>query len=65
MALMTDFFDEQGLAPKATFAQRVKWHLEHAKHCACRPMPAELLERVKAGGIEISKWVAGVFGISA
>jgi len=24
---------------RATLAQRVKWHVAHAKHCGCRPMP--------------------------
>jgi hypothetical protein len=23
----------------ATSDQRVVWHLEHAKHCQCRPIP--------------------------
>lgn len=22
--------------------QRIKWHLEHAKECACRPIPNKL-----------------------
>lgn len=26
----------------ATLAQRVKWHVAHAKHCGCRPMPASV-----------------------
>ncbi|MGE5141435.1 MAG: putative immunity protein [Rudaea sp.] len=30
-----------------TFDQRVKWHLAHARHCACRPMPGPILEEVK------------------
>lgn len=35
----------------ATFEQRVKWHLEHQKHCQCRPIPAKLLEQMKAKGL--------------
>jgi len=27
--------------------ERIKWHLEHAKHCACRPIPAKLLDEMK------------------
>jgi hypothetical protein len=23
----------------ATMDERVKWHLAHAKHCGCRPIP--------------------------
>jgi hypothetical protein len=26
----------------ATFEERVKWHLEHIKNCACRPIPEQL-----------------------
>jgi hypothetical protein len=31
-----------------TPAQRVKWHVEHAKACACRPMP-DSIRRLIAG----------------
>jgi hypothetical protein len=24
---------------RATMAQRIRWHLAHAKHCGCRPIP--------------------------
>ena len=26
----------------ASVEQRIKWHLAHAKHCACRPIPEKL-----------------------
>lgn len=36
----------------ATLDQRVEWHLEHAKECACRDLPesvkAELARRASA-----------------
>jgi hypothetical protein len=32
---------------KATLEQRIKWHMEHAKHCKCRPIPAKLLAEIK------------------
>ena len=28
------------MPPKASVAQRVAWHVAHAKACGCRPMPA-------------------------
>ncbi|MCX6818888.1 MAG: hypothetical protein NT129_02710 [Candidatus Aenigmarchaeota archaeon] len=31
----------------ATLEQRVKWHIEHEKHCSCRPMPEKLKEDMK------------------
>ncbi|MBI2649971.1 hypothetical protein HYX04_01515 [Candidatus Woesearchaeota archaeon] len=27
--------------------ERVKWHLEHAKNCSCRPIPVKLLAEIK------------------
>lgn len=33
------------MPPNATFEQRVRWHLEHVEHCACRPIPAKLLKQ--------------------
>jgi hypothetical protein len=39
---------------RPTLAQRVRWHLAHAKHCACRPIPgtvrAELRRIAKTKG---------------
>jgi len=29
----------------ANLDQRIKWHLEHSKHCGCRPIP----DKIKAG----------------
>lgn len=34
----------------ATLAQRVAWHRAHQEHCACRPIPAKLLEQMTAAG---------------
>lgn len=25
---------------------RIKWHLEHRKNCACRPIPRKLYEEI-------------------
>jgi hypothetical protein len=30
----------------ATAEQRVEWHLDHAKNCACRPFPQGLLGKL-------------------
>jgi hypothetical protein len=31
------------MPPRATFEQRVTWHREHLKHCACRAdLPADI-----------------------
>jgi hypothetical protein len=31
---------------RATIDQRMAWHREHARHCACRPIPPKLLEQM-------------------
>jgi hypothetical protein len=41
----------------ASIAQRIKWHMSHAKACACRPMPAKLKE-------ELTKQANPLFQIS-
>lgn len=41
------------MPPKATFEQRVRWHLAHAKHCACRAIPRKLLEQMKGRGLPV------------
>jgi hypothetical protein len=37
-----------------TLEQRLAWHVEHAKHCACRPLPEKLLEEARAKGLVVS-----------
>jgi len=34
-----------------TFEQKVNWHLEHQKNCACRAIPSKLLAEMKKMGI--------------
>jgi hypothetical protein len=36
---------------RATLEQRIRWHLEHRKHCGCRPIPPKLAEAMKARGL--------------
>jgi len=33
--------------PKATLDQRIRWHAEHARACACRPSPDNLRKDVQ------------------
>jgi hypothetical protein len=35
------------MPPGASRAVRLEWHLRHAQHCACRPMPASLQPEVE------------------
>jgi len=33
--------------------ERIKWHIEHSKHCSCRAIPAKLAEEIKKSGISL------------
>jgi len=33
---------------RATLDERIAWHRAHAKHCACRPMPAGIVRAIAA-----------------
>jgi hypothetical protein len=35
------------MPPKATPEQRALWHIDHAKHCACRKMPDNIKKLIK------------------
>jgi hypothetical protein len=35
------------MAKNPTHAERVKWHIAHAKHCACRKPPESVREEVE------------------
>jgi len=37
----------------ATFEQRVRWHVAHQKHCACRLIPQKLLEQMRESGTKL------------
>jgi len=36
-----------------TLDQRIAWHIEHAAHCACRPVPGRLAEEMRRRGIAV------------
>jgi hypothetical protein len=39
--------EQNKMPPKATLEQRVQWHREHQKHCACREVPKSLSAQIK------------------
>lgn len=39
--------EQHRMPPKATTDQRIAWHLEHARHCSCRPMPEKLRQIIE------------------
>jgi lambda repressor-like predicted transcriptional regulator len=38
----------------ASLDERVTWHLEHARVCACRVTPAEIVAEIRARGLDIA-----------
>jgi hypothetical protein len=39
---MNKLWHEQNkMPPKATLEQRIQWHTEHQRHCACREAPKD------------------------
>ncbi len=45
---MNKTWHDQNKIPKnASLEERIRWHTEHAKHCDCRPIPKNLLPKIK------------------
>jgi hypothetical protein len=45
--LNRDWHRSHPMPPKATLEQRYAWHLDHERHCACRPMPEKLRRQME------------------
>ena len=41
-----EWHDKHKMPDKATTNERIRWHLEHTKNCACRPIPKGLLAKM-------------------
>jgi len=41
------------LGAKASLDDRVRWHIEHAKVCGCRPIPRLVLEEIERRGLAL------------
>jgi len=33
--------------------QRINWHVEHARHCTCRPLGGKILEEIQKRKIKV------------
>ncbi len=40
------------LGPHASLDDRVRWHVEHAKACACREIPESIRAEMRNRGLE-------------
>ena len=43
-----EWHEAHPMPKKPTLAQRMEWHLEHARHCKCRPIPPKLLAQINS-----------------
>jgi hypothetical protein len=47
MAVEASWHATHPMPRPATLAQRVKWHVAHAKACGCRPVPASVVTEIE------------------
>jgi hypothetical protein len=53
MKLNREWHLENRMPKNATTEQRIAWHLEHKKHCACREFPEKLKAEMKKRNIKV------------
>jgi len=47
MPINKEWHEKHKMPKNATFEQRMKWHIEHQKHCACYPISDKLKKEIK------------------
>jgi hypothetical protein len=47
MSINKDWHLSHRMPKNPTLDQRVVWHVEHARHCSCRPPTGKILEEIK------------------
>lgn len=47
MAINAAWHKTHLMPPRATPAQRLKWHEAHARHCDCRPLTAAMRTKLR------------------
>ncbi len=47
MAINAPWHEKHRMPRNATPAERLKWHMAHAKHCACRPFTAAMRAKLQ------------------
>jgi len=48
MPINREWHEKNRMPKNATDEQRLKWHLEHAKHCDCRPLTKDFEAKLRA-----------------
>jgi hypothetical protein len=52
MAINGVWHGKNKMPKNPTAEQRIRWHLEHHKHCSCRPIPKKLAVEMKKIGVK-------------
>lgn len=47
MAINAQWHEQHPMPKNPTLTQRIHWHIEHAKHCDCRPMPESIAAAIE------------------
>jgi hypothetical protein len=47
MAINKEWHEKNRMPKNPSTEQRIKWHIEHSKHCTCREMPPKLKLQVE------------------
>jgi uncharacterized protein YdhG (YjbR/CyaY superfamily) len=55
----TEWHEKHVLPKGASLEERIAWHREHQKRCACRPIPPKLLDQMRREPA-IDEYLAGV-----
>ncbi len=50
MPINAEWHNAHKMPKNPTVDQRIAWHVEHAKNCACREMPPKLKELIESRG---------------
>lgn len=53
MKLNKEWHQANLMPSKPTEAQRIAWHVEHAKNCSCHKMPAKLVAKLEKANIPL------------
>jgi len=52
MPINAEWHRAHKMPPNAAFEVRAAWHVEHARECGCRPVPAKLAEEMREHGFD-------------
>ena len=53
MAINKEWHLKNKMPKNPSLDERIKWHVEHAKNCLCRPLGGKILEEIKKRGLKI------------